>query len=301
MRMAEKKGKALAMKLLDDLIDDESSPSSSAQSDDVIEISIKVDEDSPWGAGTSTRAVEPTVKTKEPAPKVVESTVKLSATKITEIPDEKSKSKVTQFNSRGLSSATGAALVSSENLKIAQMRIVDLEQEIEKLRLLNEQLAAAGEMFRQKSDELQAQNQNVKSRLERATEAKDHELEILRQVVDKKEKEQQILKVKVDELEMRLSSNIQKIRVRERELENRLELIKVENAAVVRTKDNMLLDLKRQLDQASIELDNFRHKGQELNKQLADKQEVLRRTVKALRIALSMLESDDEPESKKAK
>jgi hypothetical protein len=41
-------------------------------------------------------------------------------------------------------------------------------------------------------------------------------------------------------------------------------------------------------------LDNYRNKGQDLNRQLGDKQDMLRRTVKALRIALSMLEGDEE-------
>ncbi len=93
---------------------------------------------------------------------------------------------------------------------------------------------------------------------------------------------------------MRLSTNIQKIRVRERELENRLELVKMESQALVRNKDEIILDLKRQFDQLNMELDNYRSKGHDLNKQLTDKQDMLRRTVKALRIALSMLEGDEE-------
>ena len=97
---------------------------------------------------------------------------------------------------------------------------------------------------------------------------------------------------RVEELELRLSTNIQKIRVRERELENRLELVKMEGAALIRTKDEMILEAKRTIDQLNLELNNYRGKNQELNRQSNDKQETLRRTVKALRLALSMLEGE---------
>ncbi len=99
------------------------------------------------------------------------------------------------------------------------------------------------------------------------------------------------MKLKIEEYEMRLTSNLQKIRVRERELENRLELVKMESAAVVRSKDELILELKRQLDQLTSEIENYRTKSQELNKQISDKQDLERRTVKALRLALSLLES----------
>ena len=51
---------------------------------------------------------------------------------------------------------------------------------------------------------------------------------------------------------------------------------------------------KRQIDQLSLELNNYRTKNQELNRQTTDKQEMLRRTVKALRLALSMLEGEED-------
>ena len=89
--------------------------------------------------------------------------------------------------------------------------------------------------------------------------------------------------------------------MRERELENRLELLKVENSTLLKTKNETILDLKRSIDQLNLELETFRNKGQELNKKLENKQEALRRTVKTLRLALAMLEgSDDSIELKKA-
>jgi hypothetical protein len=111
------------------------------------------------------------------------------------------------------------------------------------------------------------------------------------------------LKAKNEDLELRISTNIQKIRVRERELENRLELVKMEGQALIRSKDEMILELKRQIDQLGLELNNYRTKSQELNRMILDKQDILRRTVKALRLALTMLEGDEESATpiKKAK
>jgi len=129
----------------------------------------------------------------------------------------------------------------------------------------------------------------------------NQEKEILRNSKELLRKEVEELKQKNSELELRISTNIQRVRVRERELENRLELMKVETKALIRSKDEMILDLKRQMDQLNLELNNYRVKSQDLNKQIAERQETLRRTVKALRLALSMMEGDDTAPLKKAK
>lgn len=350
--MGEKKGKALVMKLLDDLLDGDASdqsndqkktsgnpneppakapphreglPSASLDAPTDLEISdvVKVSEESETGnqpeesiLDLDTHGREPVTTAKTDATlklnesKILQQSVvkldKTVATKVSQRPDAtrsgkidvpEAKSTVGRFaplRSGGFSSATEAALATSENLRIAQTRILDLEQEISRLRTDNEQLAAAGETLRRRADELLAQTTALQGKMERTVETKEHEIDILRQSQIKKDKELSISRLKIDELEMRLSTNIQKIRVRERELENRLELVKMESTALVRNKDEIILDLKRQVDQLNLELENYRNKGQELNKQLGDRQEILRRTVKALRLALSMLEGDED-------
>ncbi|MGZ3722551.1 MAG: hypothetical protein ACXVA9_06455, partial [Bdellovibrionales bacterium] len=177
---------------------------------------------------------------------------------------------------------------------IAQQRLLEFEQEIERLRLQNEELAAAGETLRRRTDELIAGNQRRESDYENAVSTFAQEKEIL---VNSKEAVQRDLegqRQRNEELGLRISTNIQKIRVRERELENRLELVKMESAALIRSKDEMILELKRNIDQLNLELNNYRNKNQELNRLTTDKQEMLRRTVKALRLALSMLEGEEE-------
>ena len=85
-----------------------------------------------------------------------------------------------------------------------------------------------------------------------------------------------------------------KIRVRERELEHRLEIVKLENQSLLTSKDKMILDLKRQIDQLTHETDYGKQKTQELFTQYKEKQETIRRVVRALRIALTILEGDED-------
>lgn len=203
--------------------------------------------------------------------------------------------------SGGVMGPAEASLAQSENLRIAQQRILELEKAMERLRGENEKLVTAGEMIRKKADQLLAQNEATESKYHLDVSSLTEEKDLLKNSLSSKDQEIEKLKAQLDEMELRLSTTLQKIRVRERELENRLELVKMESAALIRNKDEIILELKRQMDQVSMELDNYRHKGQELNKQLNDKQEMLKRTVKALRIALTMLEGADANPMKKAK
>jgi hypothetical protein len=198
---------------------------------------------------------------------------------------------------------TNPHLAHSENMRLAQQKILSLEDEIERLRRESEQLIAAGEILRRKTESMTSDLDKKDADFSSAQEKWVSEKEILQAQTKAREKEVRELRTKVEEYEMRLSSNIQKIRVRERELENRLELVKLENTALARNKDEIILELKRQIDQMTYELDNSRSKGQDLNRQIQEKQDTLRRTVKALRLALSMLEgqTDESDQVKKAK
>ncbi len=190
-------------------------------------------------------------------------------------------------------SSTDVALVQSQHLKVAQEKILTLEDEIDTLRIENEKLTAAGTNLKDRNEELTAQLEEIHKITHEEVDQLTKEKEIISKIL--KEREEEINKITSEKknLETRLESNFRKIRVRERDLENRLELIKMEHMAVNHRKDEVVLNLKRQVDQLSLELDNFRNKGQSLNKQLNEKKEALQRTVKALRLALLMLESGD--------
>lgn len=285
---AKKKNKDLASELIDDIL---SSEDSSAQDDGLY---------------------PPEIEQEEKAEKNETATVRLDESKVLDLPAaslqaEKSevhterslrfhRDKYTVRSNAGIRSATDAHLVQSENLKLAQEKIFELEDEISRLRTDNERLVAAGEALRSENDILSAEAETKGQKLHTLKETIEQERELFDVSSKAKDRDLKELRMKMAEYEQRLSSNIQKIRVRERELENRLELMRMESSALTRNKDEMLLDLKRQIDHLNMEIDNYRGKSQQLNKQIQDQQDTLRKTVKALRLALTMLEGqvDDE-------
>ena len=307
--MGGKKSKALALDLIDELLQDgeasieivKSEPSKPEQHKSVEPVASRRDQ---TVASTelandieSSDGAQPTAATEENG----DHTIKISSPKQSGSGGGSSEDRVRSsvgrfgnFRSSGQGSMTEAALAQSESLRIAQQRISDLEGEVERLRVQNEELAAAGETLRRRTDELLAQNQKREHDYEQAIDKFEQQKELLNGSKEALQRDLELQRRKAEELEMRISANIQKIRGRERQLENRLELLKAENAALVRSKDEMILELKRNIDQLNLELNNYRAKNQELNRQSTDKQEMLRRTVKALRLALSMLEGEEE-------
>jgi chromosome segregation ATPase len=187
-----------------------------------------------------------------------------------------------------------AGLKQSESLRIAQSRITELERELERVRRDNEALSTAGDTLRRRADELTSKAESLEIQAREAAIRLEEEKKILRGQLQAKDRENAEMKARVEEIETRLESNFKKIRVRERELEHRLEIVKMENATLISTKDKMLLDLKRQIDQLHQESDSAKSKSQELFSQYKEKQETIRRVVRALRIALTILEGDDE-------
>lgn len=186
-----------------------------------------------------------------------------------------------------------ASLVQAENLKIAQNRILELEKEVERLRGENEELASAAEIIKTRSDEYHSRLGKVEKEKQEIEDSHRAELLVLKGNLQFKETEVAKARLKVEELETRLKNDFKKIRVKERELENRLELARAEKAALLRSKDEYILDLKRKIDQLQSELDNYRSKVLELNKTLDGNQEQFKRTVRALRLALTNLELKD--------
>lgn len=199
-----------------------------------------------------------------------------------------------QRGSANVMTSVDASLAQAENLKIAQQRILELEKEVEHLRAENEELASAGEIIRSRTDELGVRITAVEREKAEDRESFQSEILILKGNLQYKENEVAKARIKVEELETRLKSDFKKIRVRERELENRLELLRAEKSALVRSKDEYILEQKRKIDQLSQELDNYRKKCLELNKTIEANQDQVKRTERALRLALTNLEAKEE-------
>ena len=185
------------------------------------------------------------------------------------------------------------SLAQSESVRFAQERIIELEHKVQAIRNENEELMAAGENLKKQIEGLTSRCENAESRLREQKQYVEDEKRILYEALQQKDRDLARDHQKLETVEARLSANMQKIRIREKELENRLELVKMESAALLQNKNEIILDLKKSIDQLNMELDNYRSKSNELNRTLDNKQETLRRTVRTLRMALTMLEGSD--------
>lgn len=185
-------------------------------------------------------------------------------------------------------------LVLADNLKIAQEKILELEKENEKLRSQNEELIAASEIVRERAELLTSQVHEFKADRDAIEQAFKNENNILKNQLHRKDAEIVKASMKIEEFESRIKFDLKKIRVRERELENRLELVRAEKNALVKSKDEQILDLRRKLDQVQLEVDSYRQKCLELNKIIDTNQESFKRTTRALRLAMANLELQDE-------
>jgi chromosome segregation ATPase len=121
-----------------------------------------------------------------------------------------------------------------------------------------------------------------------------NEVVLLKNHLARKDSELQRALIKTDELDSRLKFDMKKIRIRERELENRLELIRAEKNAIVKNKDEQILDLRRKMDVLQMEVESYRQKCVDLNKSIEASQESFKRTTRALRLAMANLELQDE-------
>lgn len=189
--------------------------------------------------------------------------------------------------------ASDAQLIQAENMKLAQARIIELEKELDRLRNENQLLSSAGSIAKKKIEELTEKLHDLERARVDAIERAEMELKIAKDGLSDRQRELNKAKKKIDELEGRLSTDVRKIRVRERELENRLELARQEKTALVRAKDETILDLKRNIDLLTLDLENHKRRVNELQSQIEEQQEQIGRTVRALRLALSNLEASD--------
>lgn len=216
-----------------------------------------------------------------------EKTQKIAVAKMVEVPDPKAKGPVySQMSGSGLEDQ----LRSANYLELAQNRVLELEKDVQKLRRDNEQLASAGQHFKELTETIKQQLKQSEANFFNLKEIAEEEKKILTQSLEAKEIKIGALQERLIELEEKINSSFDHVRIRERELENRLEIMKTESEAVTSSKDEMILDLKKQLNLVNSDLEKYRIQNQKITIKMDSKEELLRRTVKALRIALTMLE-----------
>jgi hypothetical protein len=186
-----------------------------------------------------------------------------------------------------------AAIKQSEYLRIAQSKVKTLEKQVDDLKSENETLSASVIILQKKYDELTHKIDTSKIDQKAQIDNYKDEMVLKDRIINELQKEKDQLQRKNDEFQSLMSEKIQHIRVRERELQNRLEILQHEGDVVITNKDEMILDLKKQMDQLHFEMDSYKSQARELNQHIQNQKEQIRRSTKALRLALTLLENED--------
>lgn len=183
-------------------------------------------------------------------------------------------------------------LKQAEHLRLAQDKINDLEREIEDLRRENDELLSAADTFKVLSEDYYEQLEKLRIEIVDSRETASQEHRILKDSLHDKEKQVNELKQSNADLKSKVETNFKQIRKRERDLEYRLELAKVEETTLLKSKDKTILELRRRVDKLEQEMEAYRDKNKEHYQKLQQQQQTVRGVVRALRIALTRLEGD---------
>jgi hypothetical protein len=200
--------------------------------------------------------------------------------------------KVDPLQGDGSAQSVEGLLKQSEHLRLAQEKINELENEIEDLRRENDEIMSVADTFKALSEEYYEQMEKLKEGLIDSRETAQQENRILKDSLQEKDKQLNELKQTNADLKAKVEANFKQIRKRERDLEYRLELIKAEEATLLKTKDKTILDLRRRIDKLDQEMEAYREKNKEHFDKLQQQQQTVRGVVRALRIALTRLEGD---------
>ena len=182
-------------------------------------------------------------------------------------------------------------LKNADYIKFAQDKIKNLEKQLFDLRAECEELARAGDHFKELTESRGQKLKALESKLEESESLAKEEKKILQESISSKDLRIDTMQEHIENLEQELESRYNRIRVRERDLEGRLEILKKEQTAVAKSKDEMILKLKSQNESLKSDLEKVRAQSQKVTSHLQDKEDALRRTMKALKLSLTMLES----------
>ncbi|MCS6838853.1 MAG: hypothetical protein NZ480_08405 [Bdellovibrionaceae bacterium] len=182
----------------------------------------------------------------------------------------------------------------AHHLKLAQNKIIELEKELDRLREENELLTVAAQTHKNQAEEYFLKLNQLENEKREALEQAQMEIMVVQQNLKRKEHENKKLVDELTQLRLEIQHQVKNVRKRERDLENRLEILKQERNALLKAKDEMILQLRQRIDEMNGEIELMKEQNQQLNKKIAGLQDQIFRTVKTLRLTLNHLQSEEE-------
>jgi hypothetical protein len=145
--------------------------------------------------------------------------------------------------------------VLSTQLKTVKEQVLSMERILQEERAKNADLSHQNDVQRKKLEDFDREKMNY-------AEGIKAELDELRYQMKAKNEKARVLENQVrdaadetEKLKDRVKADIRKIRVREKELENKLEILKKDSEALVSSRENKIIELKRKIDLLEFNMD----------------------------------------------
>ena len=236
----------------------------------------------------------PSLDAKSPAPaetseESIEKTEFLKALESKKLQTMMSKAK-TEGQNDPVDSPLKLNLAQAKNLKVAQQRISDLEEQLEALHEEHEKLIVGSEHLKEKVSFLEAEKDELQ--IEKNNEESDFsdEKKTLMETLEDSKRQVKKLQAEKEDLEKRVSKSSQSIRYREHSLESQIDILKSEQALLKKEKDKKIISLEAKIKKLQYGLQSAQDKSQKLQIQLKKFKDNSRKIVSVLRATVNNLD-----------
>lgn len=185
-----------------------------------------------------------------------------------------------------------AALRQAELLHLANKKNEEYEQKISELLKENELLASSSSVMQKKLDQMTDKFEEAKKDAKVKQEMLTEDLSSIKKDLQKAKKEKNEFERKYEEVQVLVSEKFQQSRRRERELFNRLEILSRDGDYSSSSKDEVILTLKKEMDEKVFEIEKLKDELFKIKSQLVQIKEQNLRSLKALKLAGSLLEDE---------
>ena len=177
----------------------------------------------------------------------------------------------------------------SAQFKQSKSRINELEKELNELKGINAELMHISQEQEKRIKNFEIEKQVYEKSSQQEVDDAKFELKKRNDKVKVLEIEVRKMVDETEKLKERVKMDIRKIRTREKELENRLEILKKDSEALLASREQKIVDLKRKLDTTEFNLDLLQDKYEQEKKNSAQLREKLDRAAQAVRVAGGLL------------